>query len=136
MQFNTQYTKSFQKHKTFKQSLLSYSTWMYGWMQFYNFNGKNNSTLIPKQYYVVQCHTQEGSITANIKMKIYFNLPEFCVKIIMIWICHMDYYANERYDIILGRYMLTYLVTFKYMVELLKGLQQQWLIWVRMNLKI
>ena len=39
---------------------------------------------------VMQLHTQEGNITTNIKVKIYFTLPELSGKQIMTWNCHVD----------------------------------------------
>ena len=62
----------------------------------------------------------------------------------MKWKCHVDEYARGRYDMILGHDLLKELVlnvnslitSLKHIMELLKVLQQPWLIWVSMNLKL
>ena len=52
-------------------------------------------------------HTQEGNITTNIKVKIYFTLPELNATKIMTWNCHVYESAKGRYDMILGINILT-----------------------------
>ena len=54
----------------------------------------------------MQCHTQAGSITTNIKVKIEFTLPEISATEIVTWNCHVDESAKGGYDMILGRYLL------------------------------
>ena len=41
--------------------------------------GRLINTLNPKKYTVVQWHTQAGKINTNLKVKIYFTLPELSV---------------------------------------------------------
>ena len=41
------------------------------------------------------------------RFKIYFTLPEFSATNILTWNCHVDDSDKGRYDIILGRYILT-----------------------------
>ena len=66
--------------------------------------------LNPKQDSVVQWHKQAGTITASIKVKIYFNLTEISATEIMTCNCHVDDSSKGRYYMILGRHILT--VTF------------------------
>ena len=47
--------------------------------------------------------------TTNLKVKIYFTLPEFSATEIVMWNCHVDYSSKGINDMILGRYLLTYL---------------------------
>ena len=58
----------------------------------------------------MQWHTQAGIISTDLKVRIDFNLPEYSVKKIMKWECHMDDFSNGRFDMILDRYLLTELV--------------------------
>ena len=44
----------------------------------------------PKKDYVIKWHTQAGNIATNIKVEIYFTLPEFSATKIMTWNCHVD----------------------------------------------
>ena len=44
------------------------------------------------------------------KVRIDYNLPEFSATKIVMWECHMDESAKGRYDMILGRYILTEVV--------------------------
>ena len=60
----------------------------------------------PKEYYVMQCHTQTNNITTNLKVQIDFTLPELSEKIIVTCDFHVDDSAKGRYDMILGRYIL------------------------------
>ena len=57
----------------------------------------------------MQWRTQAVNIATDIKVKIYFTLPELSTKEIMTWKFHMDVSAKVRYDIILGRDLLTYI---------------------------
>ena len=54
-------------------------------------------------------HTQEGNITTNIKVKIYFTSPELSAKKTAMWNCHVDYSSKGRYGIILVIYLFKYL---------------------------
>ena len=51
---------------------------------------------------MIQWHTQGGSITTNIKVKIDFTLPELSATEILTWNCYVDDSAKGRYDMILG----------------------------------
>ena len=55
----------------------------------------------------MKCHTQAGNITTNLKVKIYFTIPELSATKIVMWNCHVDNSAKVRYYMILGRYLLT-----------------------------
>ena len=52
---------------------------------------------------------QAGNITTNLKVKIYFTLPQISATKTATWNFHVDDYARGRYDIILGRCLLTQL---------------------------
>ena len=79
-------------------------------MQFHNHNGSLIKKLSPKEYAVIQCYNQAGIIITNPKVKVYFTLPEISVTKIMMWNFHVNKYAKGRYAMILGRYLLIYLV--------------------------
>ena len=51
-----------------------------------------------------------GSITANLKVKVYFTLPGISAKQIVTWNCHVDDSTKGRYYMVLDRDLLTYLV--------------------------
>ena len=55
----------------------------------------------------MQWHTQVGNITTNIKVKVDFALPALIATNVVMWKFHVDYSAKGRYDIILGRDILT-----------------------------
>ena len=55
----------------------------------------------------MQCNTQEGDTTNNLKIKIYFNLPDISATQIVTWDFHMDDSAKGRYGMIFGRDLLT-----------------------------
>ena len=55
----------------------------------------------------MQWHTQLGSITTNLKVKIDFTLPELSTTKIVTWNCHVDESAKRKKDMLLGRYILT-----------------------------
>ena len=52
---------------------------------------------------MVQWHTQAGSITTDLNVKIDFTLPEIHATKLVTWNCHVDYSAKNIYEIILGR---------------------------------
>ena len=54
----------------------------------------------------MQCHTQAENITTNIKLNVYFTLPELIKMNVVTWKCHVDESAKGRYDIILGQDVL------------------------------
>ena len=58
-----------------------------------------------KEGSVVEYHIQADNITTNLKVKIYFTLPEFSTTKTVTWNCHVYDTANGRYDIIRGRYL-------------------------------
>ena len=61
----------------------------------------------PEKYAVIHWQTQAGNVTTNFKVKIDFTLTALSTTNIMTWKCHVDDSARGRYDIILGRYLLT-----------------------------
>ena len=63
-----------------------------------------------KKNAVIQWYTQVGNITTNLKVKIYFTLPEPSATKIVAWSCHVDDSTKGAYGIILGRDLLTALV--------------------------
>ena len=75
---------------------------------------------------------QAGDINTYLKVEVDFTLPELSVMSVVIWKCHVDDSAKGRYDMILGRDLLTelllnlkYLImSLEYMMGLLKSLQQ------------
>ena len=60
-----------------------------------------------QKYDVMQCHTQSGNITTNIKVKLDFTLPTLSATNVVTWKCHVDDSSKGRYDMILGRDLLT-----------------------------
>ena len=56
---------------------------------------------------MIQWHTQAGNITTNLKVEVDFTLTELSVMNIVTWKCHVDESAKGRYDMILGRDLLT-----------------------------
>ena len=58
----------------------------------------------------MQWLTQAGIITSDMNVKRYFTSPELSMTKIMMWNFHVDNSATGRYDMILGRYLLTALV--------------------------
>ena len=56
---------------------------------------------------MMQWQTQDGNITTNFKVKVDFTLTTLIPKNVVIWKYHLDDSARGRYDIILGRDLLT-----------------------------
>ena len=56
---------------------------------------------------VIQWHTQAGNITTNYKVKLDFTLITLSTTNVVAWKCRVDDSAKGRYDIILGKYLLT-----------------------------
>ena len=54
--------------------------------------------------------TQAGKFNTSKKVNVYFCLPEFSSTKIVTWKCHIDESTKGRYDMILGRDLLTALV--------------------------
>ena len=61
----------------------------------------------PDKYAMMQWHIKVGNITTNLKVKVDFTLPTVSATNVVTWKCHMDDSAKGRYDMILGRYLLT-----------------------------
>ena len=59
---------------------------------------------------VMQWHTQAVNITTNLKVKVYFTSPALIVTNTVTWNFHVHDSAKVRYDMILGRDLLTELV--------------------------
>ena len=57
--------------------------------------------------YVVQWHAQARNVTTKIKVKVYFTLPAFSATNVVTWKFRVDESSEGRYDIILGRDILT-----------------------------
>ena len=55
-------------------------------------------------------HMQAGIITTNIKVKIYFTLYELSARKMVTWDFHGDDSSKGRYDMIIGRDLLTALL--------------------------
>ena len=55
----------------------------------------------------MQCQTQAGNITTNIKVELYFTLHALSSMNLVMWECHLYHSYNGRYDMFLGRYILT-----------------------------
>ena len=55
----------------------------------------------------MQWHTQAGNITTNLEVEVKFILPELSATNFVTWKCHVDDSAKVRYNMILGRYLLT-----------------------------
>ena len=66
--------------------------------------------LHPVKYAVLQWHLQDINTTTNLSVKVDFTLTALSVKNIVTWKCHVDDSAKGRYDMILGRDILTQLV--------------------------
>ena len=65
----------------------------------------------------MKCHTQAGSITTNIKVKIYFTPHELRTTKMLTWNCHVDESTKSRYDKILSRDILKDLgLNLKYLI--------------------
>ena len=56
--------------------------------------------LTPKEDDMTKWHTQAGSITANLKVRIDFTLPELIVIKIMTWGFNVDDSAKGVYDML------------------------------------
>ena len=65
--------------------------------------------LTPKEDSGIQWHTQAGSIATNLKVKIYFILPELSAAKSVMWACHIYESTKGSHDMILGRDLLKYL---------------------------
>ena len=61
----------------------------------------------PEKDDVMQWHTQAGNITTNIKVEVDFTLPDISDMNVVTCKWYVDDYYKGRYDIIVGRYILT-----------------------------
>ena len=55
----------------------------------------------------MQWNTQAVNITTNLNVKIDFTLPGLSATKIVMWNCHVDDAVKGKYDMILGRDILT-----------------------------
>ena len=55
----------------------------------------------------MQWHMQYGSMSTNIKVEVDLTLPTLSTENVVMWKYHVDDPAKCRYNIILGRYILT-----------------------------
>ena len=69
--------------------------------------GRAVKTLGLEEDALIQCNTQAGNITTNLKVKAYFILPALSATNAVMWNCHMDDSAKGRCDMILGQDLLT-----------------------------
>ena len=56
---------------------------------------------------MMQSHTQAGNITTNSKVKVDFTLTALSAMNVVTWKCHVNDSAKGRYNMILGRDILT-----------------------------
>ena len=68
---------------------------------------KASKKLSPEKDAPMKWHTQAGNITTNLKVKVDSTLTALSATNIVTWRCHMNYCTKGRYDMILGRYVLT-----------------------------
>ena len=55
----------------------------------------------------MKCNTQDGNITTSLKVEVEFTLPELSATDSVKWKYNVDESAKGRYDMILGRDLLT-----------------------------
>ena len=83
--------------------------------------GRLVERIFPEKNAPMQWPTQAKNITTNLKVKVYFTLPELSAKNVMTWICHVDDSAKGRHYMILGRDLLIelglYLKFSKHVIE-------------------
>ena len=72
--------------------------------------GKLTEKLKPKNSIETKWETQAGKFTTSTRMDAGFCLPEFGATKIVTWKSHVAKSTNSRYNMILGRYLLTALV--------------------------
>ena len=69
--------------------------------------GKLTGKFKPKNSIETTWETQEGKFITSENVNVDFYLSEFGATKIVTWRCHIARSANSRYDMILGRYLLT-----------------------------
>ena len=62
--------------------------------------------LCPEKYAVMQCQTQAGNITTNLKVDVDFTLTALSATNAVTWKCPVDYSVKGGYEMILGRDIL------------------------------
>ena len=60
-----------------------------------------------EKYAVMQWHAQAGNVTTYLKVKVDFALPTLSAMNIVTWKCHVDDFAEGKYEMILGQDLLT-----------------------------
>ena len=63
--------------------------------------------LSPEEDAPMKWHMQAGNINTNLKVKIYFTSSALSATNVVTWNFHVDDSAKGRYDMTLGRYLLT-----------------------------
>ena len=56
---------------------------------------------------MIQWHAQACNITNNLKVEVDFTLPALSATNFVTWKFHVDECVKVRYDMILGRYLIT-----------------------------
>ena len=56
---------------------------------------------------MIKWHTQAGNSTTNLKVKVDFTFPALSATNVLTWTCHVYESTKGRYDMILGRDILT-----------------------------
>ena len=69
--------------------------------------GRLLERLKPAKYAMMQWHTQAVNITTNLEFKVDFTLTSLSATNVVTWKCHVYEYTKGRYDMILGRDILT-----------------------------
>ena len=69
--------------------------------------GRIIEKLCPEKDAPMQWNPQARNITNNLKVKVNFTLPALSATNVVAWNCHVDDSAKGRYDMILGRNILT-----------------------------
>ena len=69
--------------------------------------GRLVKKLYPEEDSLMQWYTQAGNITTNINVKVYFTLPALSATNIMTWKFPVDDSYKGRYNMILGKNILT-----------------------------
>ena len=63
--------------------------------------------LSPRKYAVIQWHTLAVNITNNLKVEEDFTLLDISATNVLTWKCHVDDSSKGKYNMILGRYLLS-----------------------------
>ena len=76
-------------------------------MQLQEFNGKASKTLCLEEDASMYWNTQAGNITTDIKVMVDFTLLALSSTNLVTWNFHLDDSPKGRYDMILGKNLLT-----------------------------